>query len=284
LRQTLEPRLHYLRTPWRNQDTLPNFDTAELDFNELSIYGDNAFSGIDFVNDANQVTLGVTSRWFDQDQGAELLRLGIAQRYLFNTQRITTDRLTTSGLSEEAPSTSARSFSDLLLFGSTSLIPKWQLDARWQYNPDLSRTSRAVFAARWQPEPFHTLSATYRYTRDLSEQVELGWQWPIYKGTTTSDGRCGGNLYGVGRVNYSLQDQRFTDTIAGVEYDAGCWVGRVVAKRVSTGQSEATTQLMVQLELVGLSRLGANPLKVLKDNIPGYQLLRDESDTQTTAP
>jgi LPS-assembly protein len=27
---------------------------------------------------------------------------------------------------------------------------------------------------------------------------------------------------------------------------------------------------------VGLSRIGSNPLKVLKDNIPGYRLLRDE--------
>jgi LPS-assembly protein len=33
---------------------------------------------------------------------------------------------------------------------------------------------------------------------------------------------------------------------------------------------------MLQLELVGLSRLGSNPLKVLKDNIPGYRLLRDD--------
>jgi LPS-assembly protein len=33
---------------------------------------------------------------------------------------------------------------------------------------------------------------------------------------------------------------------------------------------------LVQLELVGLSRLGSNPLSVLKDNIPGYTLLRED--------
>ena len=49
-----------------------------------------------------------------------------------------------------------------------------------------------------------------------------------------------------------------------------------MAERLSTGRSEATTRLMLQLELVGLSRLGSNPLQVLKDNIPGYRLLRDE--------
>ncbi|MEO5771705.1 MAG: hypothetical protein ABIQ29_06520, partial [Burkholderiaceae bacterium] len=69
---------------------------------------------------------------------------------------------------------------------------------------------------------------------------------------------------------------RITDSLAGFEYDAGCWIGRVVAERVSTGRSEATTRLLFQLELVGLSRLGSNPLQVLKDNIPGYQLLREE--------
>jgi LPS-assembly protein len=67
--------------------------------------------------------------------------------------------------------------------------------------------------------------------------------------------------------------------VLGVEYDAGCWIGRVVAERLSTGRSEATTRLLLQLELVGLSRLGSNPLQVLKDNIPGYRLLRDERGT-----
>ena len=81
-------------------------------------------------------------------------------------------------------------------------------------------------------------------------------------------------MYSVGRVNYSTRDSRLTDSIVGLEYDAGCWIGRVVVERLSTGRSEATTRLLLQLELVGLSRLGSNPLKILKDNITGYQLLR----------
>ena len=66
-----------------------------------------------------------------------------------------------------------------------------------------------------------------------------------------------------------------TTGLLGLEYDSGCWIGRLVVERVSTGLSSATTRLMLQFELVGLSSLGANPLQVLKDNIPGYQLLRD---------
>jgi LPS-assembly protein len=88
-------------------------------------------------------------------------------------------------------------------------------------------------------------------------------------------------LYGVGHLNYSTRDSRLTDSIIGLEYDAGCWIGRVVVERLSTGRSEATTRLLLQLELVGLSRIGSNPLRVLKDNVPGYQLLREERTTIT---
>ena len=147
-----------------------------------------------------------------------------------------------------------------------------------QYNPDTQRAIRSVLNVRYSPAPFHTLSAGYSFARGLSEQVQFGWQWPVYRGTARpvgASGGCGGTLYGVGRVNFSLRDSRITDSIAGLEYDTGCWIGRIVAQRLSTGTSEATTRLMLQLELVGLSRLGSNPLQVLKDNVPGFQLLRD---------
>jgi LPS-assembly protein len=35
---------------------------------------------------------------------------------------------------------------------------------------------------------------------------------------------------------------------------------------------------------VGLSRLGSNPLQVLKDNIPGYRLLREERELTPPIP
>ena len=266
--QTLEPRLHYVRTPRRDQADLPLFDTAGSDFNAVSIYADNAFTGVDRVSDAHQITLGATSRLLNRDNGVEHLRLGAAQRYLLREQELTTDGSNGS---------SAGKFSDLLLFGSGRVGDAWHLDSTLQYNLDLKRPIRTIAALRYQPAPFQTLAATYRYTRNLSEQVELGWQWPIYRSSGASaSGGCHGVLYGVGRVSYDLQDNRLTDTLAGLEYDAGCWILRVVADRTSTGQSDATTRLMLQLELVGLSRLGSNPLKALKDNIPGYRLLRDD--------
>ena len=67
----------------------------------------------------------------------------------------------------------------------------------------------------------------------------------------------------MGRVDYSVRDSRISGALLGVEYDSGCWIARMVVQRQSTGASAATNRLMLQLELVGLSRLGPNPLRVL---------------------
>lgn len=282
VRQTLEPRVLYVRTPFRNQSLVPNFDAAGKDFNFDTIYTENSFSGVDRVSDANALTAGVTTRVIDAATGAEALRLGLVQRYLFSDQRIT----------PEGPANTRR-LSDLLLLGSTSLVPNWSLDSSLQYDPDLSRAVRSVVGVRYAPGPFRTLSATYRFARSASEQFETAWQWPLSGRVPPDAGdvrvsplvramnggtgqRCTGAWYSVGRINYSLRDSRVTDSVIGFEYDAGCWIGRVVAERLSTGRSQATTRILFQLELVGLSRLGSNPLQVLKDNIPGYRLLRDE--------
>jgi LPS-assembly protein len=276
VRQTLEPRLFYVNTSYRAQNDLPNFDSALKDFNFDSIFTENSFSGVDRVSDSNQLTAGVTSRILDPNTGAETLRVGLAQGYRFRDQRITPDGV---------PLT--QRFSDFLVFGSTTLVPRWTFDTSAQFNPDSHRVERSLAGFRYSPGPFRTVGLTYRLTRGLSEQVELGWQWPLYGRVpsgerperSSSGSGCSGTLYSVGHVNYSTHDSRVTDSIVGFEYDAGCWIGRVVVERLSTGRSEATTRLLLQLELIGLSRLGSNPLRVLKDNVPGYQLLRDERTT-----
>ncbi|MBK6469485.1 MAG: LPS-assembly protein LptD [Betaproteobacteria bacterium] len=280
LQQTLEPRLLYVRTPYRAQSQLPNYDAAAKDFNFVSIYTDNQFSGVDRVNDANQLTAGVTTRFVDARSGAEVLRLGLVQRVLFQPQRVTAQP---DGTPDGEPL--EQRLSDALLLGSTSVFPAWTLDAAVQYSPDIQRSVRAIVGARYSPGPLRTVSATYRTARGLNEQVELGWQWPVYGATRAGqrDASCKGAWYSVGRVNYSLKDSRVTDSVLGLEYDAGCWIGRFVAERLSTGRSEATTRLMLQLELVGLSRIGSNPLKVLKENIPGYRLLREERGVASPA-
>eukprot|EP01034_Spumella_vulgaris_P035328 gene35328-43556_t len=61
--QTLEPRLFYVKTPYRDQKEFPNFDTAAATFNFSQIFNENRFVGSDRVGDANQVTAAVVSRF-----------------------------------------------------------------------------------------------------------------------------------------------------------------------------------------------------------------------------
>lgn len=280
LHQTLEPRLLFVSTPFREQSHLPVYDSAAKDFNTASLFTPNSFSGVDRVTDARQLTVGFTSRLVDVASGGEALRLGLVQRVLLRPQRIAPQ----ADGAPDGPTLEQR-FSDVLLVGSTSVLPGWDLNAAVQHSPDTQRVVRSILGARYSPGPYRTVGATYRLARGLSEQLEVGWQWPLLGAAAGAAAQaplagntsgCRGAWYSVGRFNYSLKDQRLTDSILGLEYDAGCWIARLVAEQQSTGSSQATTRFLVQLELVGLSRLGSNPLKVLRDNIPGYRLLRDD--------
>lgn len=274
VRQTLEPRVLYVRTGYRDQAGLPNFDSAERDFNVDSIYTENTFSGVDRVSDSNQVTGGLTTRVIDPVTGAETMRAGIAQRVLFQNQRVTED--------DGPPIT--QSVSDVLLFGSSNLSPRWYLDAAVQYSHELRETVRSVVGARYTAPDYRTVGLAYRYKAGETEQVDLSWQWPLYgpqrrRGMASGGGECSGGWYTAGRMNYSLRESRLTDAVAAVEYDSGCWIGRVFARRQSTSTTDATSQVGLEIEFVGLSRLGTNnPTKVLRDNIPGYRPLREEFD------
>ena len=155
-----------------------------------------------------------------------------------------------------------------------------------QFNPSTDRSTRSTIGARYSPGNYRVVSGAYRYQRNLSEQLDVGWQWPLNdlwgdRGQELGAGRGqgGGRWYSVGRLNYSLKDRKLVDSIVGFEYDADCWLGRVVLERLQTSTSSATQRIMFQLEFVGFTRLGVNPLKTLKSNIPGYQYLRESTSS-----
>ncbi|QNK70282.1 LPS-assembly protein LptD [Variovorax sp. PAMC26660] len=281
-RQTLEPRAYYVYTPYRDQSMLPNYDTAANDFSFATIYTENAFSGNDRISDTNALTLGVTSRLIDPGTGVEAVRFGIAQRFRFSDQKVT--------LPGVAPVTDRTS--DLLLGAQINWTPKWSLDTLVQYNPDTRRSTRSAISARYNPEPYHNLSAAFRYqapstptATDGSKSIDVGWQWPINdlwgdkgKNLGPGKGQGGGRWYAVGRLNYDLQAKQLTDGVLGFEYDGCCWIGRVVLQRITTGQVTANTRLMFQLEFVGFSSIGSSPMQALRQNIQRYQPLRQPGE------
>jgi LPS-assembly protein len=275
-RQTLEPRAFYVYTPFRDQSLLPNYDSAANDFNFATIYTENAFGGHDRISDNNLLTLGASTRLLDPDMGAEAARFGIAQRLRFKDQRVT--------LPGGAPV--SERLSDLLLGASVNWTPAWSVESTVQYTPKTRRSIRSTIGGRYSPGNYHVVSAAYRLQRGSSEQLDIGWQWPLNdlwgdKGQNLGPGRGEGEgrWYSVGRLNLSLKDRRVVDTIVGLEYDAGCWLGRIVFERLQSSATTSNKRVLFQLEFVGFTRIGSNALQALRENIPRYQFLREQVTT-----
>jgi LPS-assembly protein len=248
--QTLEPRLFYVNTPFRDQSLYPNFDTAEADLSFAQLFSENRFIGRDRISDANQLTAAMVSRYIEPS-GAERMRFALGQRFYFSEQRVNLGPL------------SNQSRSDLLLLAAGRLTETVSAEANMQYSQSQHTLNRANFGVHWQPGPKRVLN--FQYRRDMInnlEQVDTSAQWPIAQ-----------RWYGVGRVNYSLPEQKVVEGLLGMEYRADCWVFRVVAQRIPTATQKATSAVFFQLELNGLTRLGSNPLDALRGSIPGYQLV-----------
>ena len=252
--QTLEPRLFYVNTPYRDQSKFPTFDTDAATFNFAQIFSENRFVGSDRIGDANQLTAALTSRFLDAN-GAEALRLAFGQRFYFRDQKVQLDSST--------PVVDAHS--DILLAASGRISETWGFDSAVQYNPSQSRIVSESYTAQWIPGSKKVLNLGYRYLRDSFKNIELSSQWPIFQ-----------RWYGVGRISYSMQDKKILESLVGLEYNADCWVFRTGAQRFVTTSTKASTQIFFQLELNGLSHLGVgSPLEAMKTSIPGYQRLNE---------
>jgi LPS-assembly protein len=258
--QTLEPRLFYVYTPYLDQSLYPNFDSAELSFNAAQLFNENRYSGSDRIGDANYVTGALVSRYLTPE-GIERLRLSMGQRFYFTLPR----KVDNSGL----PVTQNRS--DFLLAAVGKITPQLTLDSSLQYSFGQSRLLSNNLRMQWQPAPKKVLNAQYHFTREsnvggnvvpLLREVKFSGQWPLSP-----------RVYGVGRVSYSLPDRKVTDSLIGMEYQQDCWIFRLVGQRFVSASNQRSSAIFVQLELSGLSRLGSNPLEVLRKNIPGYELI-----------
>ncbi len=253
--QTLEPRLYYVYIPYRNQDQIPLFDTGVSDLNFSSIFSENRFSGGDRINDANQATLALTSRLLDSHSGQERLRFMLGQRYYFKDQQVT--------LTPTTPPRAYRS-SDILAGVTGTLAPALTTSTLLQYDPNQSQTVRFNIDARYHPDTGKLLNLSYRYTANRLRQVDVSGEWPLF-----------GRWHGVGRWNYSILNQKILETLAGVEYDGGCWVARFVVHGLATGTNTMNKAFFVQLELNGFSKIGTDPLKILEQNIRGYTRINE---------
>ncbi len=249
-RVTLEPRLLYLYTPFRDQTELPVFDTAVPDFSFVQLFRTNRYVGADRVSDANQVSVGVTSRLFRSATQQQFLAATLGQTYYFDQPRVS--------LPGEAPRTTPRS--DLVAQLSLNAYQDWSLDLGMQWDPEQSRSERAQVRMQYRPAADRVVNLAYRLQRNRLEQAEVSGAWPI-----------GDRWNAFARVVYDLQDNSALERFAGFEYKACCWRLRAVARRfVSSRTGEKDTGIYLQLELNGLASVGVPADAFLERAIRGY--------------
>jgi LPS-assembly protein len=249
-RQTLEPRLLYLYTPFRQQDQLPLFDTGLPDLNLVQLFRTNRYVGADRVSDANQVSVGVTSRLFDTRSGQQFVAATVGQIYYFSNPQV--------HLPDET--VRDRGTSDFVAELAVTAYKHWNVDFGIQWNPELSESERAQVNLQYKPGPQQVVNVGYRFQRDNLEQAEVSTAWPL---TQTW------NLFA--RYVYSFQDKEALEQFGGLEYASCCWRMRLLGRKfVSTRTGDRDTGIYLQLELTGLASVGSAADAFFAGAIRGY--------------
>lgn len=249
LTQTLEPELFYLYVPYRNQSSIPIFDTYQppLDFEQL--FSTNRFVGADRLGDANQLTLALRSRVINSTNGTQLMSFGLGQILYFKNREVT--------LPGQSPATTARS--DYV--GEVSFNLNQNLYARivGDYNPYNHQFNQAYLSFQYRRGPYRVVNIGYLYRQGQLNQTDISFAWPI-----------GGQWSIFGRWNYSILDHQTIETMAGLQYNTCCWRFRIAQRRFVTFTGEGSSAIFFELQLKGLSSLGDRLSGLLHDDIFGY--------------
>ncbi|MBK1673362.1 organic solvent tolerance protein [Ectothiorhodospira shaposhnikovii] len=252
--QTLEPRLYYLYTPYRDQDDIPLFDTAMFDFSFDQMFRDHRFSGPDRIADANQVTVALTTRVISSDTGSEFMRASLGQIQYFDDRRVQ--------LRGQGTATESQGSSSLVGELGARLGDRWTARAGAQWDPRREQIERSSTHLQYRVDGRRVINLGHRYREELLEQVDLSFAWPLSR-----------HWDAVGRWAYSLEDDRDLEVLAGLEYKSCCWAFRIVSRRFlndgATG--EYNDGIYFQLILKGLGSLGTGLGDLLSEGVLGYE-------------
>ncbi len=248
--QTLEPRLFYLYVPEEDQDDQAVFDTGVFDFNFDNLFRENRFNGPDRIGDANQMTLALTSRMLSDESGAELLRASVGQILYFEDREVTLPGETVGDDSSSA----------YVAELAAQLGGGWYTRAGLQWDPHDSNTDQSLLQLGYRDRDNRVFNAAYRLRDGVTEQTDLAVYWPVNEQISL-----------VARHNYSLQENRLLEALAGIEYGECCWRLRAVARKYTDSSgNDNNLSFLIQLELNGLGRFGDDIDQVLERGIYGY--------------
>ena len=247
---TLEPRLYYLRVPYRDQGGIPIFDTQDYTFSYQQLFRTNRFTGADRQGDANQLTGAITTRLLDAGDGREWFSASIGQIHYFDPPRVLLPGETFVN----------RSSSAYVVDANLAIDDRWSVGGSWQWDPKFNRTDLGAVRAQYRIPGDGVINAAYRYRPGLVEQADFSFEYPLSP-----------NWRLLGRWNYSFLDRSTLEALAGVEWQNCCMAVRVLGRDYVhnvTGQKDLA--LYFEIELKGLGSFGRETDKLLDRAILGY--------------
>jgi LPS-assembly protein len=269
LLQTLEPRIYYLYSEYEDQTDQPIFDTAELTFTYYQLFRETRFAGHDRLDDANQVSVGLTSRLIDDESGRNLLTASVGQIYYFD------DREVRRGLNavprEESMSEIA---------GELVARPTKQLGLRTSlvWDPEEDNLNSGFFEGSYKPDNGSVFNVGYSYRRlapafsnqQLTNEVSVSSYLPLDN-----------NWSVFASMSYSLEDDISVEDMFGVEYDSCCWTVRLLQLRYYNNDSgaipdfsnpnlERESTVQFQFMLKGMGGFGNRITNIMQTMIRGF--------------
>ena len=301
-RQTLEPRAFYLYVPERDQTDIPVFDTGESTFSYGSLWRDNRFSGSDRVGDENKLSLGLTSRWIEEN-GFERQRISVGQAYYFKDRKVQMPDI------PENRDDSTSSVSPYALEYAYRFYRDWRATADYNWDPETRSPRSGSAMMHYQPEdnPNKVVNIGYRYRNDQVRYNQYTGKWEIGGGDFGVKGQPGyiKDYYKIqqhdfsviwpivpqwnviSRWQYDYNRNRTLEAFGGFEYDNCCWKLRLI-NRYWVDNDEYTQEaptnekgdhgLFLQIVLKGLGGVvGTKVESFLDKGIQGYREREDQA-------
>lgn len=248
--ETLEPRLYYLRVPYRNQDDIPIFDTVTPQFSYLQLFTDNRFVGGDRQGDANQLSYALSSRFLDSTTGGQFLEWDVGQIRYFADRKVQTSPLT-------PPDTNV--FSDVTADILYNVNDVWKATYSQVWNPTTRETDLASVVLQYHPGYHQVVNVGYQFQRPDIKQTDFSFDWPLSTAWSM-----------VGRWNYDVVNHITLEDLVGFEYDTCCWDFQILHRHYVTTTGVFDNVFFFELQLKGLATGGRHLESLLQRDILGY--------------
>ncbi len=283
--QTLEPRLYYLNVPYQDQTPVPVYDSAYMIFNADQLFRNNRFSGFDRIGDTNQLSYALTSRWLNDENGAEKINLSVGQIRYFENRRVQLCYQQVGGCVDSPlmlgyVSPQAKS-SPIASRGIYHISPAWVLSGDYVWDVYTHGTNNGNINFHYQPEVNHIVSVGYSYLSS-GNLLQVGnnavQNKPLNQATAAVAWPLTEQFSGLGAYSYNVSEGYNMMAFLGMQYDNCCWAMRLMGGRVFQSLSpdgltpQYNNNVYFQILLKGLGSVGSSdPASTISSYLPGYR-------------